>query len=103
MSDNKVSNECQKILNIIENNNQNIKNIIDKKNKEIEELKKSLDISESGRQTAESMVTQIKEEVNIELKKAYTNGYNAALFNANPTGGTTISQEDTKKLVLNQN
>ena len=103
MVDNVVPDECQEILSAIEKNNQSIKNIISEKDREIEELKKSLDVSESGRQTAENMVTQIKEEVNMELQKAYKSGYDAALFNANPAGGTTISQETEKKLVLNQN
>ena len=47
------------------------------------------------------MVTQIKEEVNEELKKAYKSGYDAALFNANPIGGETISQDQSKTLILN--
>ena len=83
MVDNVVPDECQEILSAIEKNNQSIKNIISEKDREIEELKKSLDVSESGRQTAENMVTQIKEEVNMELQKAYKSGYDAALFNAN--------------------
>lgn len=102
MPDNELIN-CGEIINSIKKNNEIIKNIILKKDKEIEELKKSLDISESGRQTAENMVAQIKEEVNYELQKAYNNGYNAALVSINPTGGTTISNENDKRLVLNQN
>ena len=59
MPDNELIN-CGEIINSIKKNNEIIKNIILKKDKEIEELKKSLDISESGRQTAENMVAQIK-------------------------------------------
>lgn len=102
MPDNKTSDYVE-IIDSIKKNNDKINSIISSKNKEIDELKRTLDISESGRQMAENMLTQIKEEFNSELQKAYNNGYNAALFNVNPSGGATISNENNKKLILNQN
>ncbi len=102
MPDNKAY-DYNELLDSINQNNDIIKRIISQKDKKIEELTSALDISESGRQTAENMVTQIKGEVNSELQKAYNNGYNAALFNANPVGGATITSENDKRLVLNQN
>lgn len=101
MPGNEISEEYKEIIGLVKKNNETIKSIISQKDEEIKGLRKALDSSESGRQIAESMVAQIKEEVNIELQKAYKNGYNAALLNTNPTGGTTISQENDKKLVLN--
>lgn len=100
MSDNKVSKECDEILKSLQRNTECIEKIITEKNKEIRDLKEALALSESGKQNAENLVAQIKDEVSEEIKKAYNSGYNAGLINANPTGGTTISQEQPKTLTL---
>lgn len=101
MEDNKVSPLCNEVVDSIKSHFENTKKIISSKEKEIESLKRDLELSESRRQTAENMVTQIKEEVTEEIKKAYNSGYNAALTNVNPTGGTSLESENNKKLVLN--
>ncbi len=96
-----ISDSCREIIDLINSKIQSFEKVIKEKNEKIEELEKSLDISVAGKTAAENMVTQIKEEVNEELKKAYKSGYDAALFNANPIGGETISQDQSKTLILN--
>ncbi len=78
--------------------------LINENNGKIISLKKQLELSEVRRETAEKMLTEIKESVSSELKEAYKSGYNAAISSINPQGGTTISNNDNKTLVLgNQN
>ncbi len=101
MEDKNISPLCKEIIENLKSHFENTKNIISSKEEEIKSLKKDLELSESRRQTAEDMVTQIKEEVTEEIKKAYNSGYNAALTNPNPDGGTSLSEESDKKLVLN--
>ena len=77
---------------------------INENTKKIDALNEELKFSEARRETAENLLSQIKESASTEIKKAYESGYNAALTNANPEGGTTISNKDDKILVLsNQN
>lgn len=78
-----------------------IVNHINENTQKIDALKKELRLSETRRETAEGMVSKIKETVSDEIKKAYESGYNAALASTNPSGGTTISNQDNKTLVLN--
>ena len=74
---------------------------INENTQKIDALKEELRLSVTRRETAEGMVSKIKETVSDEIKKAYESGYNAALANTNPSGGTTISNQDNKTLVLN--
>lgn len=78
-----------------------IVNHINENTQKIDALKEELRLSETRRETAEDMVSKIKETVSDEIKKAYESGYNAALSSTNPVGGTTISNQDNKTLVLN--
>ena len=88
-----LDNEVSEIVNQI---NENTNKIID--------LQNQLELSETRRKTAEDMVSKIKESVSSEIQEAYKSGYNAALTSTNPTGGTTISNQEDKTLVLsNQN
>ena len=104
MGGNSYTAECEEILEMIKKNNGKIDHTIRNINLEIERLTKELELSESRRVMAENMVSQIKSEVSTELQNAYKSGYNAALLTTNPQGGTTISNENDKKLVLsNQN
>lgn len=95
-----VSDSCREIIYLINSKIQNFEKEIKEKDEKIKELEKSLYISTAGKTAAENMVTQIKEAANEEIKKAYKNGYDAALFNANSAGGTTISQEQSRTLTL---
>jgi len=94
MLDNNESNACKEIIDLINNNNEKIVS-----------LQEQLELSETRRETAEKMLTEIKKSVSGELQEAYKSGYNAALNGStNPAGGTTISNETNKTLVLsNQN
>jgi len=88
-----LDNEVSEIVNQINENTQKIK-----------DLKEALEISETRRKTAENMVSEIKETASGEIQRAYESGYNAALTTTNPEGGTTITNQDNKTLVLsNQN
>ena len=81
---------------IVDQINENTNKIID--------LKKELELSETRRETAEKMLSDIKQSLSSELQEAYKSGYNAALTGTNPEGGTTITNENDKTLVLtNQN
>ena len=66
----------------------------------INDLQAELSVEKSRRETAENMVSKIKETVSSEIQKAYESGYNAALNGANPEGGTTKADQDNKTLVL---
>ena len=85
-----------KVSEIVNQINENTSKIVD--------LKQQLELSETRRETAEKMLTEIKQTVSGEIKEAYESGYKAALASTNPEGGTTISNQDNKTLVLsNQN
>ena len=115
MEDKIVSNSDEETVNLIKSCFGKLKEKVDivftNKNAELEtlknensKLKQDLELSESRRQTAEDMVAKIRDEVKVEMKNAYDTGYKAALNSGNPQGGTTMVDENAKRLVLsNQN
>ena len=88
-----LDNDISEIVDKINENTQKI-------NEKISNLEEDLRLSETRRETAENMVSKIKETVSSEIQKAYESGYNAALSGTNPEGGTTITNQDNKTLVL---